>query len=75
MTEQLTSAALARPPRKIAETIFGRTRSAGSMKHIVHLPKTALQCGGFRSERGFVRVTQSEKKTKKKRPKYLTFSF
>src|SRR6266567_7153891 len=29
MTEQPTSAALARPPRKIAETVFGRTRSAG----------------------------------------------
>src|SRR4029077_3390251 len=29
MTEQPTSAALARPPRKIAETVFGRTKSAG----------------------------------------------
>src|SRR6266403_483994 len=29
MTEQPTSAALARPPRKIAETVFGRTRSVG----------------------------------------------
>src|SRR4030095_512507 len=30
MTEQPTSAALARPPRKIAVTVFGRTRSAGN---------------------------------------------